>query len=349
MFRYLVTILLVIILSSIKAQFTINAGADITVCLSTSVTLGSTPTATGGVAPYSYTWSPSTFLNSTSIANPIASNINSDITYTLTVMSADSVIKKDEIHLNLDKIFTFNAGIDTGFCETQSPGVIIGADFNNNLYHNFSWQPSSGLDNPTAPRPLATPTITTTYTLTVSDNLCPDNISYVTVTPFKPPFVDAGNDTTIDEGATITLHGTGATKFWWSPDYNIKYRNTYNPDVWPITTTTYTLLTIDQHGCYNGDVITINLIPGDKLFFYNTFTPNGDGDNDVFYIGNLEKFPDNNLKIYNRYGKLIYSATNYDNLWNGKYMGNELPNGTYFYILNDGKGTQYKGSVTIIN
>ena len=45
---------------------------------------------------------------------------------------------------------------------------------------------------------------------------------------------------------------------------------------------------------------------------------------------------------------MVYSATNYDNLWNGKYLGNDLPTGTYFYILNDGKGEQYKGSVTIL-
>jgi gliding motility-associated-like protein len=84
------------------------------------------------------------------------------------------------------------------------------------------------------------------------------------------------------------------------------------------------------------------------VFAPNAFTPDDDGDNDFFYIGNLEKYPDNNLKIYNRYGKQIYSATNYDNLWNGTYLGNLVPTGTYFYIFNDGKGEQYKGSVTIL-
>ena len=96
------------------------------------------------------------------------------------------------------------------------------------------------------------------------------------------------------------------------------------------------------------DTVRVTVINGDVLFFYSAFTPNNDGDNDFFYIGNLEKYPDNDLKIYNRYGKQVYSATNYDNLWNGKYLGNDLPTGTYFYILNDGKGAQYKGSVTIL-
>lgn len=348
MIKKVLFLFLCVLFINTNAQFTINAGNDTTVCLTTSVTLGGAPTATNGVAPYKYEWTPSTFLNSNSIANPVASGINSDITYTLTVTSFDSIVKTDYIHLNLDKIFTFSAGADTGYCYNQSGGVKIGAPNNNNAWHNFDWQPTYALDNPNSPRPLANPSVTTIYTLTVSDGNCPNNISYVTVTPFLPPLIDASPDTTIDEGQTISLISTGGTIFWWNPDYNIKYRNTYNPDVWPITTTTYSLYTQDQHGCYSTDDVTVTVRAGDVLFFYSAFTPNNDGDNDVFYIGNLGKFPDNDLKIYNRYGKQIYSATNYDNTWNGTYLGNQVPTGTYFYIFNDGKGQQYKGSVTIL-
>ena len=330
------------------AQLVAHAGPDMITCINGSVTLGATPAATGGVAPYTYLWQPSTFLNSTTIANPVASNITSDITYTLTVTDYDTTIVKDKIFLNLDKIHTFNAGTDTGYCYSQSGGVTIGAVNNNNTFYNFNWLPTTGLNNSTSPRPLANPSVTTVYTLTVSDSNCPNFVTMVTVTPFQPPLVDAGRDTTIDEGQTLSLSGIGGTIFWWSPDYNIKYRSTYNPDVWPITTTQYTLSTQDQHGCYGNDYITITVDNGDKLFFYSAFTPNGDGDNDFFYIGNLGKYPDNDLKIYNRYGKQIYSATNYDNMWNGTYLGNIVPTGTYFYIFNDGKGEQYKGSVTIL-
>jgi len=330
------------------AQLTANAGPDLLACLNGSVTIGGTPSATGGTPPYTYSWSPSTFLSSTSVANPTVTGINSDITYTLTVTDYDTTIVKNVMSINLDKIFIFSAGIDTGYCFNQSGGVTIGDVINNNAWHNFNWQPTSSLDNSSNPRPLANPSVTTTYTLTVADGLCPNNVSYVTVTPFPPPIVDASPDTIIDEGQTITLIGTGGTIFWWSPDYNIKYRNTSQADVWPITTTTYTLSTVDQHQCFNSDTVIVRVAKGDKLFFYSAFTPNGDGENDFFYIGNLEKYPDNNLKIYNRYGKMIYSATNYDNTWNGKYLGNDVPTGTYFYILNDGKGEQYKGSVTIL-
>jgi gliding motility-associated-like protein len=330
------------------AQLTANAGPDQIACYNGSLVIGGTPSATGGTPPYKYSWSPSTFLSSTTVANPTLTAITSDITYTLTVTDFDTTIVKNTVFINLDKIFTFNAGIDTGYCFGQQGGIKIGASNNNNAFHNFSWQPTSGLDNASSPNPIASPSATTVYTLTVSDTNCPDYVTQVVVTAFTPPIVNAGADTTIDEGQTITLVGTGAVKFWWQPDYNIKYMSTSQPDVWPTTTTVYNLFSIDQHGCYAGDDITVNVRNGDVLFFYSAFTPNNDGENDVFFIGNLGKYPDNNLKIYNRYGKQVYSATNYDNSWNGTYLGNLLPTGTYFYIFNDGKDKQYKGSVTII-
>jgi gliding motility-associated-like protein len=345
---FIYIIFLFCLLQKSFAQLSANAGPDVFACLNGSVVIGGAPSATGGTPPYKYSWSPSTFLSSSAVSNPTVTGITSDMTYTLTVTDFDTTIVTDIIFINLDKIHVFSAGIDTGYCYNQSGGVTIGNVINNNTWHNFSWTPTTALNNPNAARPLANPSVTTTYTLIVSDGLCPSNISRVTVTPFQPPIVDASPDTIIDEGQTITLLGTGGTVFYWQPDYNIKYYNTSNPDVWPITTTIYTLSTTDQHQCFASDIVTVTVANGDKLFFYSAFTPNNDGDNDFFYIGNIEKYPDNNLKIYNRYGKQIYSATNYDNLWNGTYLGNQVPTGTYFYILNDGKGEQYKGSVTIL-
>lgn len=330
------------------SQLVANAGPDIKACYNTSVTIGGTPSANGGNPPYKYLWQPSTFLNSTTVSNPIASGLSADITYTLTVTDFDTTIVSNTMIITIDKIYTFSAGIDTGYCFGQTGGVKIGASNNNNTFHDFNWSPPNGLDNSNSTNPLATPSVTTIYTLTVSDGSCPDNISQVTVTAFQPPITDAGPDTTIYEGQTITLNGIGGTIFWWQPDYRIKYISTANPDVYPITTTTYTLWTQDQHGCSNSDTVRITVLPSNQLVFYSAFTPNADGENDFFYIGNLEKYPDNNLKIYNRYGKVIYSVTNYDNTWNGTYLGNIVPTGTYFYILNDGKDQLHKGSVTIL-
>lgn len=349
--KYLFNIAFFILISLHSyAQLNANAGPNKLACYNSSVTIGGSPTASGGTPPYTYKWQPSLFLNSTTVANPVASNCTSFVQYTLTVMDKDSVTDVSTMYITIDNIYTFSAGPDTGYCYTQEAGVKIGIYENiyANAWQTFSWSPTTGLDNPSSINPFASPSVTTTYTLTVSDGQCPNNVSQVTVSAFTPPYTDASPDTTIDEGQTITLYGTGGTVYWWQPDYNIKYQNTANADVWPIVSTTYTLYTNDQHGCYANDVVRVTVEKGDKLFFYSAFTPNRDGENDFFYIGNVEKYPDNNLKIYNRYGKQIFSATNYLNTWDGTYLGVEVPTGTYFYIFDDGIDQKYRGTVTIM-
>ncbi len=87
----------------------------------------------------------------------------------------------------------------------------------------------------------------------------------------------------------------------------------------------------------------------DQLVIYNTFTPNEDGINDVFYIENIEDYPENKIDIYNRNGNVVYSSSGYSNNWDGKYYGNDLPAATYYYILNLGDGSkEIKGDLTII-
>lgn len=91
-------------------------------------------------------------------------------------------------------------------------------------------------------------------------------------------------------------------------------------------------------------------------------TPNGDNDNDVFTIRNIELFPDNTVEIYNRWGVLVYETRGYGQ--NGNYFkgvsegrvtisqSSELPVGTYFYVLkyrNDSGSTRERSGYLYIN
>ncbi len=103
-----------------------------------------------------------------------------------------------------------------------------------------------------------------------------------------------------------------------------------------ICDTTYLLITVIQGG--------------NDILVYNGFSPNGDGVNDVFRVRNIEQYPKNEIKIYNRWGKQVFATKGYNNNWIADYRGQRLPDGSYFYFLNvevNGEMKEYKGFVEV--
>lgn len=81
----------------------------------------------------------------------------------------------------------------------------------------------------------------------------------------------------------------------------------------------------------------------------NFITPNGDGKNDVLFFEDLEKYPDNRLRIFDRAGRQLYHSAPYHNEWNGMLAGQLLNEDTYYYVLELGPGlAAYRGFVTIV-
>ena len=80
----------------------------------------------------------------------------------------------------------------------------------------------------------------------------------------------------------------------------------------------------------------------------NGFTPDGDGINDKFVVVGLDSYTSKALTIYNRYGIMVYETNNYQNDWDGSSNGSELPDGTYFYIL-ELNGSETKSGYVYIN
>lgn len=86
-----------------------------------------------------------------------------------------------------------------------------------------------------------------------------------------------------------------------------------------------------------------------SIEIYNAFSPNGDGKNDTWNIKNIDYYPDNDLKIYDRSGNLVYKCSGYTSAKN--WDGQNNPPGSYYYILRvkiAGEDKYYKGSVTLI-
>jgi large repetitive protein len=93
-----------------------------------------------------------------------------------------------------------------------------------------------------------------------------------------------------------------------------------------------------------------------ELIVYEGFSPNGDSPNDQWIIDGIEDYPENRVKIFNRFGILVFETSNYDNIsrvWSGETNVNHLnaerlaPNDVYYYLISVEGGKSRKGSVAL--
>ncbi|MFK8006944.1 MAG: gliding motility-associated C-terminal domain-containing protein [Saprospiraceae bacterium] len=87
----------------------------------------------------------------------------------------------------------------------------------------------------------------------------------------------------------------------------------------------------------------------DEIFVFNGFSPNNDGVNETLEIQGIANFPNNVVSIFNRWGNRVYFIEGYSNDegWTGTFAGKDLPDGTYFYMIEDGEGGKYTGWLQI--
>ena len=183
-----------------------------------------------------------------------------------------------------------------------------------------------------------------------SSNGCADSLSQdITVMP--TPTVNAGKDTLLLEGSWIQLksNATGSNlKFKWFPSIGLSRDDIPDPIASPPDNVIYTLSVISDQGCVATDQVLIKVLKLPEV--PNTFTPNGDGVNDLWNIKNLSNYPNPIIQVFNRYGDKIFSSFSADEItWDGKFRGTDAPVGTYYYIVKPGSGRGVvSGSVTIL-
>jgi len=159
------------------------------------------------------------------------------------------------VNAGIDKTICYGANVSIGGNPTASGGS--GAGF------TYGWSPATGLSSTTIANPVASPTSTTIYTVTVNDvNGCSgtDNVT-VTVNPL--PNANAGNDVAICNGASTQLNASGGTSYSWSPAAGLSATNISNPVASPATTTAYVVTVTNSYGCTATDnvIVTVNPLP----------------------------------------------------------------------------------------
>ena len=146
--------------------------------------------------------------------------------------------------------------------------------------------------------------------------------------------------------------GTPPYRYIWSSDQEESIsKNSSIVAVLPSETSVYTVAVTDANDITVADTVRVTVVdcPEQELNIPSAFTPDGDGVNDEWEVGNILTYESSVVEIYDRYGHRLFRSEGYDQPWDGRYQGKELPVGTYYYTitLNDGVA-HYKGSVTIL-
>ena len=165
--------------------------------------------------------------------------------------------------------------------------------------------------------------------------------------------VNVSPDVKINLGQSTQLSANGGVRFNWTPAGSINSSSTPNPVATPAVTTTYVVEVTDVNNCVFKDSVTVTV--SDTIIIPNTITPNGDGVNDDWVILNIDKFPSTDVKVYNRWGQIVFNTVGYtlQNKWDGTRNGTALPAGTYYYIIDINSDASdirqvYNGSISIV-
>ncbi len=315
-----------------------------TTCTTGTVNLTANTTAT------SYTWTTgngvdNTNQNNQTITFPAATLTTGTYTYTVTVTDVNGCVSP-QASTTISIIDVPNANFDLSdlvICQNENGTLTINTPQTGVSYDwNINGQTIPNTNPLTVPSTITN--VSGTYTVNVIASLgtCTNTATNTLTVNALPTVALINAQVSACENTTAQLDVAGPNSTYtynWTNGTNTTTGTnlTVNP-LTQATQGTYTVTATDANGCTNRTTgkVDIKLC---ETFVPEFFSPNGDGKNDGFVIKNIENYPNNNLKIFNRWGNLVYQKDGYKNEFEGyanvgDAAGQEkLPAGTYYVIL----------------
>lgn len=329
---------------------TANAGSDHNLCEGGTVTLGGNPTSSGGAVLWSGQDAlAESWLNNVTDANPVATLPQGTTGTFFYVVSIDDPLcpRTDTVNVTsrANPVAVIDTNGSTRICANQTVTISVAGNYSSYQWNNGSTASAISVNQAGQ------------YFVIVTDAFgCKDTSNIITVTTIPVPTVQVYPDTLITYGDSVTLYtdinlsAASIDSFNWYPTVNISCTDCNNPVVTPQEAAQYYGVNVYSGGCTASDSALIRVIFPNNFYIPNAFTPNGDGNNDGFYIQAQGGVKVLLFQVFNRWGEKIHEGS-YP--WDGTYKGKSSPPGVYVYLFKlglfgDEQSLFRKGSVTLI-
>ena len=291
----------------------------------------------GGAAPYQYLWSNG---DTQQDLDSVAAGL-----YNVLITDTNGCNATYQNTIRSFSVMTINGVLINPLCSGEENGSVEIVVVDGETPYSFDWNTGDKTQ-------IITGIVSGVYTVIVTDaNGCGEIVEYTLIEPenlslelISSSYANELGVSTYgaDDGEIdMTIYGgTQPMNILWST-------GSTNEDLYGLVAGFYTASVTDFNGCTVVD--TIRLLQPYVLEMPTAVTPNGDGQNDYFVVRGLEAYPNNEAIVFNRWGNIVATLTDYKNDWRGtSNSGSPLPEGTYFVILTiETAGIELKGYIDI--
>ncbi|PUZ27399.1 gliding motility-associated C-terminal domain-containing protein [Chitinophaga costaii] len=341
--------------ASTTANVNVNPLPSITVSpKQAGVCEGSSVQLTASVAPgNTVTWTSYNTSDIHSLHPSVSPEI--DTLYAVQVQDPIGCINADSARVSVVHRFQLDAMPAVSVCAGLSTQLMAsGADL-------YSWSPTTGLSNASISNPMTSPATSTVYTVTGKDKTgCFTETAQVNVTVNPVPVIKVISQQEVIAGSSVPIlvqASSDVTSVSWFPPDGLSCTDCLTPTVTPTRSGGYTITASNNYGCIDMEQVNFKLVCNGAAFLPNTFTPNGDGMNDVFYIRGKGVRVVKSFRIFNRLGQVMFTRENFPIEdpafgWDGRYAGQPLSPDVFIYyaelICETGEKFEMKGSIMIV-
>jgi gliding motility-associated-like protein len=278
-----------------------------------------------------------------------------DTTYHVVAQNSFGCVREADIAITVTPRFTVTVA-DATICQGNRVQLAASGAV------RYRWLPETGLSRSDVANPIANPASTTTYrVIGFGNDACFTDTATATVIVNPSPGVNAGPDLVVATGSEVRLQpeiDKDVISIHWEPATGLSCTDCESPLVTPRSSISYFVTATNRYNCTSTDGLNIKLVcESSSIFLPNTFTPNGDGQNDIFYIRgrgvrNIKVF-----RIFNRWGQVVFERTNLNtddqaSGWDGKFKGITVNPDVFIYyaelVCDTNETFTMKGNVTVL-